>query len=259
MPWRRERLPMPVFWPGELYSPWGRKELAKTEQLSLLQLEKANRQKGPGDSEETLRGEVGNCRGLVFHFLCNLGEGLPALGPISSLIEQSGGLPGPPRWLSMGRSQHLSEPVSWASADCLISPSPQSLISPPHTVRSSHRQTWDSQASSLCSHPLRSMGTLGPAQVGVGSRGCLQVRKRDEQHLHLGTRAVGAAGPSGQGWEPQVEGLCSHLGQQSLVPHRAVQTAAPRRSVRVSFGSDPSCPWTNAAQPQPRASGELCP
>ena len=29
IPWRRERLPIPVFWPGELhglYSPWGRKE-----------------------------------------------------------------------------------------------------------------------------------------------------------------------------------------------------------------------------------------
>ena len=29
IPWRRERLPSPVFWPGEfhgLYSPWGRKE-----------------------------------------------------------------------------------------------------------------------------------------------------------------------------------------------------------------------------------------
>ena len=36
--WRRERLPTPVFWPGEfhgLYSPWGRKELDTTEQLSL--------------------------------------------------------------------------------------------------------------------------------------------------------------------------------------------------------------------------------
>ena len=34
---RRERLPTPVFWPGEfhgLYSPWGRKELDTTEQLS---------------------------------------------------------------------------------------------------------------------------------------------------------------------------------------------------------------------------------
>ena len=35
-PWRRERLPSPVFWPGEfhgLYSPWGRKESDTAEQL----------------------------------------------------------------------------------------------------------------------------------------------------------------------------------------------------------------------------------
>ena len=35
---RRERLPNPVFWPGEfqgLYSPWGRKESGTTERLSL--------------------------------------------------------------------------------------------------------------------------------------------------------------------------------------------------------------------------------
>ena len=39
IPWRRERLPIPVFWPGEfhgLHSPWGRKELDTTEQLSTL-------------------------------------------------------------------------------------------------------------------------------------------------------------------------------------------------------------------------------
>ena len=38
MPWRRERLPTPVFWSGEfqeLYSPWGRKESDMTERLSL--------------------------------------------------------------------------------------------------------------------------------------------------------------------------------------------------------------------------------
>ena len=32
--WRRDRLPTPVFWPGEvhgLYSPWGHKELDTTE------------------------------------------------------------------------------------------------------------------------------------------------------------------------------------------------------------------------------------
>ena len=37
-PWIRERLPTPVFWPGEfhgLYSPWGHKELDTTEWLSL--------------------------------------------------------------------------------------------------------------------------------------------------------------------------------------------------------------------------------
>ena len=34
IPWRRERLPTPVFWPEEfhgLYSPWGHKELDMTE------------------------------------------------------------------------------------------------------------------------------------------------------------------------------------------------------------------------------------
>ena len=38
-PWRRERLPTPVFWPGEfhrLYSPWGRKESDTTVTFTLL-------------------------------------------------------------------------------------------------------------------------------------------------------------------------------------------------------------------------------
>ena len=38
IPWRRERLPTLVFWPGEshgLYSPWGGKELDTTERLPL--------------------------------------------------------------------------------------------------------------------------------------------------------------------------------------------------------------------------------
>ena len=37
IPWRRERLPTPVFWPGEfhgLYCPWGRTESYMTERLS---------------------------------------------------------------------------------------------------------------------------------------------------------------------------------------------------------------------------------
>ena len=36
IPWSRERLPTPVFWPGEFhgpYSPWGHKESDMTEQL----------------------------------------------------------------------------------------------------------------------------------------------------------------------------------------------------------------------------------
>ena len=38
-----ERLPTPVFWPGEfhgLYSPWGHKESDTTEQLSLSGLDR---------------------------------------------------------------------------------------------------------------------------------------------------------------------------------------------------------------------------
>ena len=43
IPWRRERLPTPVFLPGEFhgqrslagYSPWGHKESDTTERLSL--------------------------------------------------------------------------------------------------------------------------------------------------------------------------------------------------------------------------------
>ena len=53
--WRRQRLPTPVFWPGEfhgLYSPWGRKELDTTERLSLH-----------CTSEE---GRVGGRKGFVF-------------------------------------------------------------------------------------------------------------------------------------------------------------------------------------------------
>ena len=41
IPWRWERLPTPVFWPGEfqgLYSPWGLKQSDKIEWLSLLLL-----------------------------------------------------------------------------------------------------------------------------------------------------------------------------------------------------------------------------
>ena len=38
IPWRRERLPTPVYWPGEFHGlnrAWGGKEFRHTEQLSL--------------------------------------------------------------------------------------------------------------------------------------------------------------------------------------------------------------------------------
>ena len=44
-PWRRERLPTPVFWPGEFHGlccPQGHKELDMTERLSLIKLVKAH-------------------------------------------------------------------------------------------------------------------------------------------------------------------------------------------------------------------------
>ena len=39
IPWRKKRLPTPIFWPGEsheLYSPWDHKESDTTEGLSLF-------------------------------------------------------------------------------------------------------------------------------------------------------------------------------------------------------------------------------
>ena len=44
-PWKRERLPIPLFWPRKfhgLYSPWGHKESDTTEQLSLSHRTKGN-------------------------------------------------------------------------------------------------------------------------------------------------------------------------------------------------------------------------
>ena len=38
IPWRRERLPIPIFWPGEfqgLYSPWGHRVMAEPLYLEL--------------------------------------------------------------------------------------------------------------------------------------------------------------------------------------------------------------------------------
>ena len=56
IPWRRERLPTPVLWPGEfhgLYSPWGHKQADMTEQLSLWASLTAQLVKNPPAMQET--------------------------------------------------------------------------------------------------------------------------------------------------------------------------------------------------------------
>ena len=58
IPWRRERLPTPVFWPGEfheLYSSWGRKDSDMTEQLSLSLSFQYTCLENPMDREEPVR------------------------------------------------------------------------------------------------------------------------------------------------------------------------------------------------------------
>ena len=55
---RRERLPTPVFWPGEfqgLYSPWGRKKSDTTEHLSRSRGRTATKGQCPGPGRENTR------------------------------------------------------------------------------------------------------------------------------------------------------------------------------------------------------------
>ena len=94
-PWRRERLPTPVFWPGEfrgLYSPWGHKELDTTERLSpvVVLLPEAF----CGCSEQRLFVAVHGLLSAVAFPIVEHG----ALGKLVSLALQSGFLPiAPPR------------------------------------------------------------------------------------------------------------------------------------------------------------------
>ena len=69
MPWRRERLPTPVFWPGEfhgLYSLWGHKESDTTEWLSLS-LSAPDLQTGDKQSYYFLNKKLYKERTLSFH------------------------------------------------------------------------------------------------------------------------------------------------------------------------------------------------
>ena len=52
IPWRRERLPTPVFWPGEFHGlccPWGRKESDRTEWLPLSHTRQSYLLNAPSD------------------------------------------------------------------------------------------------------------------------------------------------------------------------------------------------------------------
>ena len=79
-PWRKERLPTPVFWPEEFhgpYGPWGRKESDTTECLSLSLFHPWNLQslgsKGfpyPQDSRFLYSDAApGNCQACILHQL----------------------------------------------------------------------------------------------------------------------------------------------------------------------------------------------
>ena len=61
IPWRRERVPTPVFWPGEfhgLYSPWGRKESDTTEWLSLTYRMKGQKKRQKLEGKTKVNAEI---------------------------------------------------------------------------------------------------------------------------------------------------------------------------------------------------------
>ena len=70
IPWKRDRLPTPAFWPGEFhrqFSPWGCKELDMPERLSLTHSEQSSvlvprLQQGEDTAKET---EEGKCQGML--------------------------------------------------------------------------------------------------------------------------------------------------------------------------------------------------
>ena len=65
IPWRREWLSTPVFWPGEfqgLYSPWDHKESDMTEQLSLSAYFHIQRGESLYMFRESVKSAVGNIK-----------------------------------------------------------------------------------------------------------------------------------------------------------------------------------------------------
>ena len=86
MPWRREGLPTPVFWPGEFHglSPWGRKESDTTERLSLHSLD-------PHTSLQRLQAGVCVCVCVYILKLALVVKNLPAS---AGDIRDAGSIPG---------------------------------------------------------------------------------------------------------------------------------------------------------------------
>ena len=75
IPWRREQLPTPVFWPGEfheLYTPWGGKESDSIEQLSLS-----------SKGHEYWEGKSKEIRAGIRHGASQWGRGNRAVVPIN--------------------------------------------------------------------------------------------------------------------------------------------------------------------------------
>ena len=87
IPGRRERLPTPGFWPGEFrgqrslagYTPWGRKQSCKTDQLSLLLFKTSRNAVKPADVHFQIRtsclsGDRWKCSGDCPRGGCSTGQ-----------------------------------------------------------------------------------------------------------------------------------------------------------------------------------------
>ena len=117
---RRERLPTPVFWPGEFYGPWGRKESDKTEQLSFTYITMRG---FPGSSVGKESACIAGDLGLISGSGRYPGEGIgyPLQYSWASLVDQL--VKNPPTcgrpvfdpwvWKIPWRREQLPTPVFW--------------------------------------------------------------------------------------------------------------------------------------------------
>ena len=91
-PWRRERLPTPVFWPGEfngLYSPWDRKESGTTERPSFsCSLSPGWKTAGPGRAIHYTREHISTskCSSQIHKCLLNKAQFVSILAGASVFV-----------------------------------------------------------------------------------------------------------------------------------------------------------------------------